>query len=138
MDDIPLATVTGDVTIEDTEVQTAPHSVKCVSSGSLVYAEWQPCEDKLSYVIGLHMYPQAGAEIYFTRDDTAAYIYSLRYNDSNETWDLYQADALIQGGTKTVPVGDWSLIEIVAYLGDNPFSGNSFNHIDIRDRKSVV
>ena len=138
MDDIPLATVTGDVTIEDTEVQTAPHSVKCVSSGSLVYAEWQPCEDKLSYVIGLHMYPQAGAEIYFTRDDTAAYIYSLRYNDSNETWDLYQADVLIQGGTKTVPAGDWSLIEIVAYLGDNPFSGNSFNHIDISTRVESV
>jgi len=138
MDDIPLASLSGAVTVEDVEVKTVPHSVKCVSSGTVVYAEWQPCEDKSSYVIGLHIYSEAGAEIYFSRDDAAAYIYSLRYNDSEETWDLYQADALIQGGTKTVSAGEWSLIEIVAYLGTDPFSGHTFNHVEINTRMDTI
>ena len=138
MDDLPLATISGDVTIEDTEVKTAPHSAKCVSSGSYVYAQWQPCENRRSYVIGVHVYAAAGTEIYFTRDDVVGYNYSLRYNEVDEAWDLYLADDLIQEGTKKAAAGEWCLVEIVAYLGTDPFSGHSFNHVEINTRINLV
>lgn len=138
MNDIPLATleegISGSVEIEETEIHTALYSVKVESDGNFCYAQFKPCQDYRSYVASMWIYPAPGARITFSRDSTAAYVYSLYYNSVSSAWDLYQSGDLLIAGKKTMDPYTWGLLEFVAYLGNDPFSPATKNFVQINTK----